>query len=153
MKMCRKCGFQNADNNTFCINCGSELIAADTRYQNKSSGCFDSQNQQFYYQNKAYGFSVEQQRQDKVSLVFCILAYLCPLFGLIYFCVKGAKKPRCCRAVIIAALIGFIVYSILGFLFITLLPSIANSDSGFIKDMIESFLSWLTSLEEKFFYN
>lgn len=106
MKKCKKCGSQNADENNFCINCGTI-------------------------------FSVHN---DKVSIGFCILAYICPLFGLIYYIKKSNQRPVCSKAVGITAIASVLVNNVVVFLLLLLLPSLAGTE---FMDNVSRFLSQL----------
>ena len=45
---------------------------------------------------------------DKVNWGYCLLAFLIPLFGWIYWPVKAKKAPKKAKACGIAAILGFI---------------------------------------------
>jgi hypothetical protein len=51
--------------------------------------------------------------EDKVSIGFCILAFLIPLFGFIYWGVKAKETPKRARAVGITAIVSFVLNIIL----------------------------------------
>lgn len=84
-------------------------------------------------------------QQDKVSVGFCILAWFCPLFALIYFLTKKTEKPKCAKAVGIVGLVSIIVYffaivvsfAFTGSVFKTVFNNVDFSDSSVIEETQE----------------
>lgn len=63
---------------------------------------------------------------DKVNVSFCILAWFCPLFALIYFLVKKAEKPKGSKAVGIIGLCSFIFNMVVMIVALAMTGSILN---------------------------
>lgn len=83
MKYCSKCGKELADDAIFCTHCGS-CVEPGT--------------------NASY----TTPKEDNISVGYCILAFLFPIFGLIYWVVKKDETPRKANAVGITALISWV---------------------------------------------
>ena len=98
MKYCSKCGKELVDEAVICTNCGCSVA-----------------------QTNATPAYVEE---DKISVGFCILAFLVPLFGLIYWAVKRSDTPRRAKAIGITALVSFILNIISSVLLIPVLSAI-----------------------------
>lgn len=110
MKYCVKCGTQMPDETTICNTCGN-VQNADTALS--------------YTAPPVYGQSPVSE-PDKVSIGFCILAWFCPLFALIYFLVKKSEKPKGSKAVGIVGLVSFILNMIVMIITFAMTGSILN---------------------------
>lgn len=84
MKYCSNCGKELSDETIFCPNCGHATDLASN--------------------NSSYS----PQKEDKISVGYCILAFLFPIFGLIYWVVKKDETPRRANAVGITALVSWV---------------------------------------------
>ena len=81
---CSKCGKEIHDEAVVCIHCGCEVVntkAAD----------------------------VEAKEEDKVSVGLCILSFLIPLFGIIYWPLKHKSTPNKAQACGITAIVGWVI--------------------------------------------
>lgn len=85
MKFCTKCGKEIMDEAVVCPNCG---CAVDTK---KLETLYESE-------------------EDKISVGFCVLSVLIPLFGIIYWPVNHKKTPKRAMVCGISALISWAVY-------------------------------------------
>lgn len=86
MKYCTKCGGRVSDHALFCPNCG----------------CF------------SIGKKSTKNPFDKINIGLCLIPLLLsPLVGFIYWGVQRKKKPRCAKAMGIAAIIGWVISLIL----------------------------------------
>lgn len=82
MAFCRNCGKQVDDNMTVCPYCGTNMATG------------------------APAASANTQ-PDEVSVGLCIVSFLIPLFGWIYWAVVNSKTPKRGRACGIAGFVGF----------------------------------------------
>lgn len=80
MKFCTVCGKEMIDEAVTCPNCGCAVAKAPTK-----------------------------ATDDEISVGYCVLSALVPLFGLIYWGVKNKETPRKAQACGITALIAWIV--------------------------------------------
>lgn len=83
MKYCSKCGKELVDEAVVCVNCGCAV-------QNNSK--------------------IQTIENDEVSVGFCVLAALIPLFGFIYWPVKHKETPKKAQACGLTAIAAWIVY-------------------------------------------
>ena len=81
MKYCSRCGKELLDDAIFCTNCGCAVDPSIRFVRNE---------------------------EDKVSVWFCVLAFLIPIFGLIYWAIKREETPKKANAVGITALISWV---------------------------------------------
>ena len=88
MKFCSKCGKELVDEAVVCTHCGCAVATVQNNVPSPD---------------------------DEVSVGFCILSVLIPLFGVIYWCVKYKEYPKKARACGIAALISWGVSFLLSF--------------------------------------
>ncbi|MBO5883149.1 MAG: zinc-ribbon domain-containing protein [Clostridia bacterium] len=79
MKFCSHCGKEIVDEAIVCPHCGCSVVLND----------------------------VKGLEPDEISVGFCILSALIPLFGLIYWGVKHKDTPRKAKACGITALISW----------------------------------------------
>lgn len=117
---CPYCGNQVSDGLLFCDNCGGTI---NTNVQNGSIpnthlnySNTDANNNVMYISEQ-----IEKKLLDKVSVGICLLSFLIPLVGIIYFFVNRKTYPRKCKGALICAIIGFILPYI--FMFISYLFS------------------------------
>ena len=103
MKFCSKCGKELADDAVFCSFCGS---VANPEMKN-----------------------TVPQKEDKVSVGLCVLAYFIPLFGLIYWAITRTETPKKAKAVGITALVSWIVNIV-----VSIIASVAWT--GFITSLL-----------------
>ena len=88
MKFCSKCGNEIAEEAVICPACGCAVESA-----------------------AAPKAAVE----DKVSAGFCVLSFLIPLFGIIYWAVKHKEVPNKAKACLIAGIAGWVAGFVFGF--------------------------------------
>ena len=81
MKYCSRCGKELVDDAIFCTGCGCAVDPSIRFVRNE---------------------------EDKVSVWLCVLAFLIPLFGLIYWAIKREETPKKANAVGITALISWV---------------------------------------------
>lgn len=86
----------------FCSKCGNELM--DEAIICPRCGCAASQG----------------ATNDKVSIGLCILAFLIPLFGIIYWPVMHKKTPKKAQACGITGIVSWVINTIINILFIIL---------------------------------
>ncbi|MBQ7896946.1 MAG: zinc ribbon domain-containing protein [Clostridia bacterium] len=90
MKYCSKCGKEILDEAIVCPNCGCAVVNA----------------------------TIPQQiENDQVSIGFCVLSALIPLFGFIYWAVKHKEVPKKARACGITAIISWAISFVVSFVF------------------------------------
>jgi len=77
---CRNCGKEIDDKAVICVYCG---VPTDIRYP---------------------------QNQDVGGAGICILSFLIPIIGVIYYFVKRKEKPRVAKNALIASLIAWVIY-------------------------------------------
>ena len=94
MKFCQKCGKQIMDEAVICTNCG----------------CSVSQ--------------ITVPEEDNVSVGLCILAFLIPMFGVIYWPVKHKETPKRARACGITAIISWVLGIIMSIIFSAAVSSV-----------------------------
>ena len=82
MKFCSKCGKELMDEAVVCIHCGCAVGKAQNNVPNPN---------------------------DEVSVGFCILSALIPLFGFIYWAAKYKEFPKKARACGITAIVAWVV--------------------------------------------
>lgn len=110
MKYCVKCGMQMPDEATICNTCGTaQNINATPAYTAPP----------------VYG-QLPASEPDKVNVGFCILAWFCPLFALIYFLVKKSEKPKGTKTVGIVGLVSFILNMVVMIITFAMTGSILN---------------------------
>lgn len=89
MKFCSKCGKEIMDDAVICMNCGCAV-----------------ENQ-----------PLAQNAVDEVSVGLCVLSFLIPLFGIIYWPVKHKETPKkaqaCGVTAIVSWIIWFVIYAII----------------------------------------
>ena len=85
MKYCSRCGKELVDEAIICTGCG---CACDPTM------------------NAAFGNNV---KEDKPSVGLCILAFLLPIFGVIYWAVKRGETPKRANAIGITALVSYVI--------------------------------------------
>jgi hypothetical protein len=123
MKYCVKCGEQLKNKETVCPNCGCAAI--DQKAIQKKACATNSPK---IYCTKCGGtvhkksifcpfcgcFSVGKKTlknpNDKISLGLCLVAFLMPLFGLIYWPLKHKELPEKAQAVGIMAVISATIF-------------------------------------------
>ncbi len=88
MKYCQKCGHELVDEAIICTSCGC-AVAQGNAYSAVSPA---------YY-----------SQQDVVSVGLCILSFLIPLFGIIYWPVKHKETPKRAKACGITAIVSWVV--------------------------------------------
>ncbi len=79
MKFCRHCGKEIQEEAVICVHCGCSTAASTP------------------------------VREDKISVGMCILSFLIPLVGIIYWPVKHKTTPKRARACGICGVIGWVV--------------------------------------------
>lgn len=84
MKYCQNCGAEVHENAVVCVKCGCAI-------------------------NNAKNTEID----DSVSVGLVILAVFVPLFGIIYWPVNASKRPNCAKACGIAAIISWVVSSLI----------------------------------------
>ena len=91
MKFCQQCGKQLNDDDIFCFNCGypQNLTDMSSDMPNDNSG--------YHYPD------------DSVNRLFVVLAFLVPLFGLIYSIAARKTHPKCAKYCGIAAMIAYVL--------------------------------------------
>jgi uncharacterized membrane protein YvbJ len=92
MKFCSKCGNELVDEAVVCTKCGCAVVSSTPQTS-----------------------SVVNQ-DDEVSIGFCVLSVLVPLFGVIYWAVKNKETPKRAKACGIAGLVSWgvsLIFSIL----------------------------------------
>ena len=123
MKFCTKCGEQIANRETVCPSCGYEL---NDRKASKSKKRTDSY--PMIYCTKCGGrvsrksifcpycgcFSLGKKTlknpNDKINLGLCLVAFLFPPFGLIYWPVMHKEVPEKAQAVGVMSVISLAIY-------------------------------------------
>ncbi len=103
MKYCSQCGTELTDDTVFCTSCGYK-VANDEDPANGGTAANEDPNTVFgqpIYETPAVN--------DKVGVGMCILSFLIPLVGLIYFFVKRKEKPNCAKTYGLIALISWII--------------------------------------------
>lgn len=89
MKFCSKCGNELADEAVICPNCGCGVEAPVT--------------------------AAKEAAEDNVSVGFCVLSFLIPLFGIIYWALKHKETPKKAKACGIAAIAGWVASFVFSF--------------------------------------
>ena len=79
MKFCSKCGNELADEAVICPACGCAVESA----------------------------AAPVAAEDKTSVGLCVLSFLIPLFGIIYWAVKHKEVPKKSKACLIAGIAGW----------------------------------------------
>ncbi len=116
---CQYCGTNLPDGVAFCPNCGAPTNSYNqssnnngtysgyNSYQNSNNNS-NYNNQQQNYQNWSYQYSNTQQTrpEDKKSIILNIIAFLCPIIGLILWLVWRKERPIRAKSIGIAALVG-----------------------------------------------
>ena len=87
MKYCTHCGKELMDEAVICPGCGCSAQMAN--------------NNQI------------AEVDESVSVGLVVLAVLIPLFGIIYWPVKAKTRPRCAQACGIAAIISWVVFTLI----------------------------------------
>ena len=82
MKYCSRCGKELLDDAIFCTGCGCAVDPSIRFVRNE---------------------------EDKVSVWLCVLAFIFPIFGLIYWVIKREETPKKANAVGITALISWVM--------------------------------------------
>ena len=95
MKFCSKCGKEIADDAVVCIHCGRAVEGADN--------------------------AALKNVKDEVSVGLCILSFLIPLFGIIYWAMKCKETPKRAKACGITALVTWGVGILVSILFSTVI--------------------------------
>ena len=88
MKNCPQCMQQVSDDTAFCPNCGCQIPT---------------------YIQPINGAPQRPVVADKVSIPFCILAFLIPIFGVIYWGVMHKTSPKKAKACGIVGLISWAI--------------------------------------------
>ena len=89
MKFCSKCGNELADEAIFCPACGCAVEPAATA----------------------------PKAEDKVSVGLCILSFLIPLVGIIYWALKHKETPKKAKACGFAGIAGWAFSFVFGIVF------------------------------------
>jgi len=82
---CPKCGKEISDLAVICVNCGTAI------------------------EQESVTTTAVANVEDKPSIGLCILAFLIPLFGFIYWPVKHKETPKKAKACGIVAIIGWAI--------------------------------------------
>ena len=89
MKYCSNCGKELQDGASFCSNCGTAAIQ----------------------EPKPEAFIVEEPKkapvEEKANVGLCILSFIIPLFGIIYWAVMNSEQPKTAKACGITALVSW----------------------------------------------
>ena len=95
MKYCTKCGAQLSDDAAFCTACGTSV--------NDSAPL-----------NDIYGTGYAPAEKDEISVGFCVISALLPIFGIVFWLLKYKETPRKAKACGITAIISWVLSFILG---------------------------------------
>ena len=125
MKYCVKCGNQLKNKENTCPNCGYGTLDKKELNRKKKKSVYPK-----VYCTKCGGtlskntflctycgcFSIGKKTiknpNDKINLGLCLVAFLCPLFGLIYWPVKHKELPEKAQAVGVMAVVSLaLVYA------------------------------------------
>lgn len=101
-KYCAKCGLYASKNDPYCPNCGTELGEISDSREKKS----DDQ-----------GVYVERSNVVVIDAAGCLttfIAFIFPFIGLILFFVWMNERPNSARTVLIAAILGALVFGVGG---------------------------------------
>ena len=101
MKFCQYCGNQLLDAAVMCPKCG-KLVEAYKGYNANPTS-----------QPTPTPQPVTPPEEDKASVLLCILAFLIPLFGIIYWAIMHNDKPKSAKACGISAIVSIIVVVVL----------------------------------------
>ena len=85
MRFCSKCGNELADEAVICPNCGCDVEATVVK------------------------------TDDKASVGLCILSFIFPLVGIIYWAVKRKEAAKKAKACLISAIAGWVFGFVFGF--------------------------------------
>ena len=112
-KFCAQCGhplteqhegaIQQGDRTKYCMHCGSEIMAAAIVCPKCGCKC------------ESYKHS-----EDKASVIFDIVAILCPIIGLVMYFVFHHNYPVKAKSVGIASIVGFLVYLLFPYIVTTI---------------------------------
>lgn len=83
---CKNCGKEIDDLAVMCVHCGTML-------EDKKE-------------------EVKPIAEDKVSVGFCILSFLVPIFGIIYWALKYKETPKKAKACGITAIFGWVLSAV-----------------------------------------
>ena len=155
MKYCQHCGTALLDAAVMCPNCGAMVgnyqatpgqttmhqasaQQAPTPDYNAPAQAPMQQpppNPQFYSAPPA-----PEAKKDKVSIGFCILAFLCPLFGIIYWAVVHRDTPKRGRACGITGIVSVVLKFVMFFFLIIIVAIFGSSyecetcfDEGYVE--------------------
>ncbi len=101
MKYCTKCGKEIHNEAVICPGCG-----CSTGYNPNENGT--------YY----------DPFEDNASVGLCILSFFIPLFGIIYWAIKGNELPHKAKACGVTAIISWVISFIFGIVLAVALPEL-----------------------------
>lgn len=135
MRFCTRCGKEIADQAAVCIHCGRSQNPNDAQNGNNFSTVKYCAHCGKEIASEAVvcihcGYAVAQPAvhavpaEDKVSIGYCILAFLFPIFGFIFWGVKHRETPKRARACGITAIVSYILNLIIALIAQVLLESL-----------------------------
>lgn len=90
---CSKCGTEISDEAVVCVHCGCAVTPAQSTV------------------------ATPVAEEDKVSIGFCILSFLVPLFGIIYWALKYKETPKKAKACGITAIVSWVASFVFSIIF------------------------------------
>ena len=109
MKYCQHCGTAMLDEALICPGCGASVGTPQAPSQAPTQ-------------------PIPEQKEDRVSIGFCILAFFIPLFGIIYWIAVHKSTPKCGRACGITGIVSWVLRFVFTF-FLIIIIAIASEDS------------------------
>ena len=93
---CTRCGKELEDDEKFCPNCG-EPVRLENRTGYTSMEDYASDNGYAYYE------------EDRASIGLCVVSFLFPFMGVIFYFMKRRMTPKKAKACLITGIVSFIL--------------------------------------------